>query len=67
MTRRSIARDLDALIGAAEAKGLPIEAIEITADGAVRILTKRPASGVALNDETSWVDLAGETQAHGRA
>ena len=67
MTRAGLIRELDTLHEWAVSKGLPIEAVEITVDGHPRILTRRPAPGVALNDDTSWVDLAGETQDHGRA
>lgn len=68
MTRRlPRAREVDLLIERAAAHGLTIEAVEITVDGGVRILTQRPSPGVALNDDDSWVDLAGQTQDHGRA
>jgi hypothetical protein len=69
MTRRAAAmvRDADLLIERAQAHGLTVEAVEITVDGAVRVLTHRPAPGVALNDDHDWVTLAGETKAAGRA
>ena len=68
MTRRAIrAADVDLLIERAAACGLAVEAVEITVDGSVRILTRRPVGAVALNDDADWVDLAGETQAAGRA
>jgi hypothetical protein len=68
VSRRAVrATEIDALIGCAEARGLTVEAVEITIDGAVRVLTRRPSTGVALNDDVSWVDLAGETKAAGRA
>jgi hypothetical protein len=69
MTRRvaQLIRDVDLLVKRAQAHGLSVEAVEITVDGAVRVLTQRPKPGVALNDDESWVDLAGETQDHGRA
>ena len=67
MSRAVRSADIDRLISRAQASGLSIEAVEITVDGHPRILTRRPAPGVALNDDTSWVDLAGETQDHGRA
>ncbi|MDB5448082.1 MAG: hypothetical protein JWQ97_3399 [Phenylobacterium sp.] len=69
MTRRAAIRqaDVDVLIRRAVACGLIVEAVEITVDGSVRILTHRPTGGVALNDDESWVDLAGQTQDHGRA
>lgn len=67
MSRRQLAMEIDTLIERALARGLTIEAVEITVDGHPRVLTGRPASGVALNDDESWVDLAGETQDYGRA
>lgn len=68
MSRRAVrAVEIDLLIERAEEHGLTIEAVEITVDGAVRVLTRRPLPGVALNDDDSWVDLAGQTQDHGRA
>jgi hypothetical protein len=69
VTRRAQVRqaDVDLLIGRAAACGLSIEAVEITVDGSVRILTRRPPPGVALNDDVSWVDLAGNSTDHGRA
>lgn len=68
MTRRAVRiSDVDLLIGRAQALGLTVEAVEITVDGAVRVLTFRPPPGVALNDDADWVDLAGEAQAVGRA
>lgn len=68
MTRRAPrASEVDILIGCVEARGMTVEAVEITVDGSVRILTRRPLPGVALNDDVSWVDLAGQAQDHGRA
>lgn len=67
MTKRQLIMEIDTLIDRAQAKGLTVEAVEITVDGRPRVLTRRTAPGVALNDDTSWVDLAGETQDHGRA
>lgn len=67
MTKRQLIMEIDTLIERALAKGLTIEAVEMTVDGCPRILTRRPSPGVALNDDESWVDLAGETQDHGRA
>jgi hypothetical protein len=67
MSRRTLVRDIDLLLAKAAERGLTVEAVEITVDGAARILTSRPTPGVALNDDESWVDLAGETQDHGRA
>ena len=67
MTRRALVSQIDVLIERAQALGLTIEAVEITVDGCPRILTRRPPPGVALNDDESWVDLAGQTQDHGRA
>lgn len=58
---------LDLLIERAQAHGLAIEAVEISVDGTPRILTRRPAPGVALNDDDDWVSLAGATKASGRA
>lgn len=62
-----LSANLDLLIERAMALGLTIEAVEISVDGCPRILTRRPAPGVALNDDVDWVDLAGETKAAGRA
>jgi hypothetical protein len=58
---------IDLLIERAQAHGLTIEAVEISVDGAPRVLTRRPVGGVALNDDVDWVTLAGETKAAGRA
>jgi hypothetical protein len=65
--RARLSARLDLLIERALALGLAIEAVEISPEGAPRILTRRPTPGVALNDDTDWVDLAGETKAAGRA
>lgn len=65
--RPPLASLIDMLIDRAQARGLVVEAVEISAEGAPRVLTRRPAPGVALNDDANWVDLAGETQAAGRA
>ena len=69
MTRRAEVRqrDVDLLLDRAQACGLAVEAVEITVDGSVRILTRRPAPGVALNDDGDWTDLAGAPQDHRRA
>lgn len=68
MSRRPpLAQMIDLLIQRAVAAGLTIEAVEISVDGCPRILTRRPAPGVALNDDMDWVDLAGEKTAAGRA
>lgn len=68
MTARArLAAKLDLLIERALALGLTIEAVEISTEGCPRILTRRPAPGVALNDDVDWVDLAGEKTAAGRA
>lgn len=69
MTKRAAVRwtDIDKLVERAAACGLTVEAVEITVDGALRVLTRRPAPGVALNDDDDWVTLAGQTQDHGRA
>lgn len=68
MSRRPpLAQLIDLLIERAQEHGLTIEAVEISVDGCPRVLTRRPAPGVALNDDVDWVDLAGETKAAGRA
>lgn len=68
MSRRTVrAAEVDTLIACAEARGLTVEAVEITVEGAVRILTRRPVRGVALNDDDDWVNLAGEPKVAGRA
>lgn len=69
MTRRAmpLCSQIDLLIERVQAAGLSIEAVEITVDGAPRVLTHRPAPGVAVNDDLDWVSLAGETKAVGRA
>lgn len=59
--------DIERLIRGAQALGLTVEAVEIAADGAIRVLTRRPLPGVALNDDDDWVNLAGETTDHRRA
>jgi hypothetical protein len=65
--RRSLAAMVDLLIERAQAHGLTVEAVEISVEGAPRVLTRRPAPGVAVNDDLDWVGLAGETKAAGRA
>jgi hypothetical protein len=65
--RQPLCAQIDLLIERAQAHGLTVEAVEISVEGSPRILTRRPAHGVALNDDQSWVDLAGETKAAGRA
>lgn len=70
MTKRSAAlliAQIDLLIERAIACGLAVEAVEITTEGAVRVLTHRPAPGVALNANDDWVTLAGQTTDLGRA
>lgn len=68
MTRRApLAQMIDVMIARALEAGLSVEAVEISVDGSPRILTRRPPPGVALNDDQDWTDLAGETQAAGRA
>lgn len=64
MSRRpALASLIDLLIERAQAHGLTIEAVEISVDGMPRVLTRRPAPGVALNDDLDWVTLAGEKTA----
>lgn len=69
MSKRAkpLCAQIDLLIERAQAHGLTVEAVEITVDGAPRILTQRPLPGVGLNDNDDWVALAGQTQDHGRA
>jgi len=67
LSKRALISQIDLLVERAKAHGLTVEAVEITVDGAVRVLTRRPAPGVPVNDDDSWVDLAGQTQDHGRA
>lgn len=59
--------DVERAIRGVQALGLTVEAVEISADGAIRVLTRRPLPGVALNDDDDWVNLAGETTDHRRA
>lgn len=59
--------DVERLVRAAKAADLIVEAVEIAVDGAIRVLTRRPAGGVPVNDDADWVTLAGETQDHRRA
>jgi len=59
--------DLDRVIRTMQARGLSVAAVEISVDGALRVLTGKPAPGVALNDDDDWVSLAGQAQDHGRA
>lgn len=66
-SRAALVSQVDLLIERATACGLTVEAVEITVEGAVRILTRRPAPGLALNANEDWVSLAGETQDIGRA
>lgn len=60
-------RDLDLLIKRALACGLRVVALEITSDGVVRVVTSETDQAMRLNDNESWVDLAGEAQDHQRA
>lgn len=59
--------DLERACRSVIACGLKVEAVEIAVDGSLRVLTSRPAPGVALNDDEDWVALAGTAQDHGRA
>jgi len=51
--------DLERAIRGAQAVGLDVRAVEIGRDGAIRVLTRRPAGDVAVNDDDDWVSLAG--------
>jgi predicted metal-dependent TIM-barrel fold hydrolase len=66
-SRAALVVQVDLLIERAQALGLTIEAVEITTEGAVRVLTQRPLPGVALNANDDWVTLAGQTKDLGRA
>lgn len=59
--------DVERLVRSAVAVGLTVEAVEISPEGAIRVLTTRPAPGVPVNDDRNWIDLAGQTTAHARA
>lgn len=52
--------DLERAIRGAQAVGLEVQAVEIGRDGAIRVLTRRPAGDVAVNDDEDWVRLAGQ-------
>lgn len=53
--------DLERAIRGAQAVGLEVQAVEIGRDGAIRVLTRRPAGDVAVNDDDDdWVRLAGQ-------
>ena len=52
--------DLERAIRGAQAVGLDVRAVEIGRDGAIRVLTRRPATDVAVNDDDDWVSLAGQ-------
>ena len=52
--------DLERAIRGAQAVGLDVRAEEIGRDGAIRVLTRRPAGDVAVNDDDDWVSLAGQ-------
>lgn len=52
--------DLERAIRGAQAVGLDVRAVEIGRDGAIRVLTRRPAGDVAVNDDDDWVSLAGQ-------
>lgn len=56
--------DVERAVRAAKAVGLVVEAVEISVDGAIRLLTSRPAPGVAVNDDQDWVTFAGAAQDH---
>ena len=52
--------DVARAIRAVLAGGLEVQAVEIGRDGAIRVLTRRPAGDVAVNDDEDWVSLAGQ-------
>jgi hypothetical protein len=54
------AADLDLLIQRAIAGGLAIEAVELTPDGIVRVLTRRPHGDAFVESGEDWVALAGQ-------
>lgn len=52
--------DVERAIRAVLAGGLEVQAVEIGRDGALRLLTRRPAPGVPVNDDDDWVNRAGQ-------
>ena len=52
--------DVERAIRAVLAGGLEVQAVEIGRDGALRVLTRRPAPGLPVNDDEDWVSLAGQ-------
>jgi len=69
MTRRALFRQSDVAraIQTVKSGGETVVGVEFFPDGRFRVLTGERAFAVAVNDDGSWVDLAGETQDHGRA
>lgn len=55
------ARDVDLLISRVIRAGLAVEAVELTPDGALRVLTQPSRQGCSCGalHERDWVDLAG--------
>ena len=53
--------DLERAIRGVLALGLEVQAVEVGLDGAIRVLTRRPAPGVPVNDDEDWVTHAGQT------
>jgi hypothetical protein len=56
--------DLERAVRGCRAAGLTVEAVEIAVDGSIRVLTRRPAPGVPVNDDENWIDHAGQAQDH---
>lgn len=52
--------DLQRAIRGVLALGLEVQAVEVGLDGAIRVLTRKPAPGVAVNDDEDWVSHAGK-------
>jgi hypothetical protein len=53
------ASDVRRVLAWVQSSGLSVEAVEITVDGSLRVLTTRPQAGVAVNQNEDWVSHAG--------
>lgn len=61
MTRTSFrAADVRRVLAWIQSSGLSVEAVEITVDGSLRVLTTRPSPAVAVNQNEDWVAHAGQ-------
>ncbi len=54
--------DLERAIKGVQAAGLTVKSVEITVDGAVRVLTHTNGHGVPINENDDWVTHSGSAQ-----